>query len=84
MKITNSFLICILSFVIALSLLANNNKTTNANIIVPAKPKSVVCFYLETSNEVVVRIKNYSKKGYIVKSCTSTGYSGWIVIMEKY
>ncbi len=56
--------------------------------IKPSQPKDVLAFYSENAYEVTSKILEYTKKGYIVKSCsfsaTNNGLRGAILIMEKY
>lgn len=58
--------------------------TTDIITVKPATPKSTVVKVIYSSTNVPDFIIPYAKKGYIVKSCTSSGTASWIVILEKY
>lgn len=58
---------------------------SNKTIVVPATPKMVSSDYFWSSMSAVEFIRERTRKGFILKSCTSSGNNNyWIVTMEKY
>lgn len=60
--------------------------TVSVMTVKPATPKSVIVFNNNDIDETQYKIKEYTKKGYIVKTISSNGdyHKSWIVVMEKY
>jgi len=60
--------------------------TVSVMTVKPATPKSVAVFGGYSESEAIENIKQYIRKGYIVKSVAGTSQYGhdWIVVMEKY
>lgn len=54
----------------------------------PAQPKNVLAFYSDNAYKITSKVLEYTKKGYVVKSCsfsaTTNAVRGAILIMEKY
>lgn len=61
--------------------------TISVMTVKPATPKGVVVLTSDSGiSDIELSIKEYVKKGYIVKSVAGTSQYGmsWIAIMEKY
>jgi len=60
--------------------------TVSVMTVKPATPKSVAVFGNSSEGDAIENIKQYVRKGYIVKSVAGTSQYGhdWIVVMEKY
>jgi hypothetical protein len=73
-------------FLLGLSLIVLTSATTASILTIkPETPKSVFVKEYRMERDVVAAVKQYSKAGYIVKSCNGAGSGGWwILIMEKY
>lgn len=51
----------------------------------PTTPKSIVSFssYRTEPEKLIIKINNYSNKGYILKEMVGSDYT-FVVVMEKY
>jgi hypothetical protein len=59
--------------------------TVSVMTVKPATPKSVIVFEKNSTSETIESIREYVRKGYIIKSVSvDANYHSHIVIMEKY
>ena len=80
----NSILLFLLGIFVTISIAATI-PNTGILTIKPVTPKSVISFYgyQASPKEVVNKINEYSKYGYVVKEMVGSDYT-YIIVMEKY